>query len=98
MRSDQTLGATKYPRGLVISTGEVVPTGQSLRGRLVIPDVGPGDVDLQQLTRCQKDGEDGRYAEALAGYIQWLAPQYDEVRQRLKTEVPALRGQFIAEG
>jgi hypothetical protein len=98
MRSDQTLAATKYPRGLVLSTGEVVPTGQSLRGRLVITDVGPADVDLQKLTQCQQDGQAGLYAEALAGYIQWLAPQYDGVRDTLKRAVAALRPRFIAAG
>jgi hypothetical protein len=34
LRADLTLRPNKPPRGLVISTGEDVPTGQSLRGRL----------------------------------------------------------------
>lgn len=98
MRADQTLAATKYPRGLVLSTGEIVPTGQSLRGRLVIVDVGPGDVDLQKLTECQQDGQQGLYADSLAGYIQWLAPRYEQAREHLKKAIPALRQQFITGG
>src|SRR5216683_4042548 len=35
MWADGTLRATKYPRGLVLSTGEDNPKGQSLRSRLL---------------------------------------------------------------
>src|SRR5262249_49761323 len=98
MKADLNLAATKYPRGLLLSTGESVPTGQSLRGRLVITDIGPGDVDLQKLTRCQQDGRDGLYSEALAAYIEYLAPKYEELRKKLKEGVAALRGKFIAPG
>jgi hypothetical protein len=38
------------------------------------------------------------YAEALAGYIQWLAPNYAGIRDQLKSTVARLRAQFIAAG
>jgi hypothetical protein len=98
LKADLTLAATKYPRGLVLSTGETVPTGQSLRGRLLIVDVGPDDVNLQQLTLCQQDGQDGLYAETLAAYIHWLAPQYDQARKSLQPAIQLRRPQFKAAG
>src|SRR5712691_6728858 len=44
MRPDSTLKPVKPPRGLILSTGEDVPRGQSLRARLLILDVSPGMV------------------------------------------------------
>ncbi len=67
-------------------------------GRLVITDVGPEDVDLQKLTECQKDGQQGLYAEALAAFIQWLVPNYDDARARLRHGVALLRPKFMTAG
>ena len=93
MRSDATLRPTKLPRGLILSTGEDVPRGQSLRARLFVLEVSPGDVDWAQLTQCQQDAADGLYAQALSGFIRWLAPCYDEMRRGLRAEGAALRQQ-----
>jgi hypothetical protein len=74
MRADTTLRPPRPPRGLTLLTGEDVPRGQSLRGRLLVLEVGPKALDWQRLTTCQRDAADGRYAAALAGFIRWLAP------------------------
>ena len=39
MRADGSLRAVRAPRGLIVSTGEDVPRGQSLRARLLVPDI-----------------------------------------------------------
>lgn len=97
MRSDGSLRAGKPPRGLVLSTGEDTPHGQSLRARLLILNVEPGDLGPQPpksnagLTRCQRDAADGLYAAALAAFARWLAPRYENVRNRWQTERDALR-------
>ncbi|HZA24274.1 MAG TPA: DUF927 domain-containing protein, partial [Dehalococcoidia bacterium] len=41
MRSDSSLRVPKPPRSLILSTGEDVPKGQSLRARLIVVDVPP---------------------------------------------------------
>jgi hypothetical protein len=91
MRADSTLRPARPPRGLVLSTGEDVMRGQSLRARLFAVEVAPGDVDVEVLTACQRDGAAGLYAQALAGYVRWLAPQYGDVRGRLAAERAELR-------
>jgi hypothetical protein len=91
MRSDATLRPPKPPRGLIVSTGEDVPRGQSLRARFLTLEVGPDDVDLKKLTVAQKDASTGIYAQAMAGFIQWLAPQYKVVRAKLPAEIAELR-------
>lgn len=91
MQADTRLRPMKRPRGLIVSTGEEVPQGQSLRARLLILEHAPNTLDWQGLTTCQQDAASGRYAEALAGFVQWLAPQYEAIQERLRAEVRSLR-------
>jgi hypothetical protein len=93
MGADGELRATRYPRGLILSTGEDVPRGHSLRARSLVIEVAPGDLDFQRLTVCQRDAADGAYAQTLAGYVQWLAGRYEETRRTLKQELADLRTQ-----
>jgi hypothetical protein len=79
MRADTTLRPSKPPRGLVVSTGEDTPWGQSLRARVLVLEFAPGDIDVPLLTNGQADAASGRYAEALAGYLRWVAAHYHEV-------------------
>src|SRR5262245_64062034 len=73
MRADTSLRPAKPPRGLLISTGEDVPRGQSLRARMLILDVAPGAVDWKKMTACQEDAAASIYGQAMAGFVQWLA-------------------------
>lgn len=91
MRPDATLKPSKPPRGLIISTGEDVPRGQSLRARVLVLEIGPNDVNQQLLTKAQADAAKGVYAQLMAGYLQWLAPRYDAVRQNLRSHGTNLR-------
>jgi hypothetical protein len=91
MRADASLRPAKPPRGIILSTGEDVPRGQSLRARLFTLELAPGELDWSRLTGCQKDAAAGMYAAALAGYLRWLAPHYPEIRDGLRAEVAGLR-------
>src|SRR5262249_45228374 len=98
MRADATMQAEKPPRGLILSTGEDVPRGQSLRSRIFVLEVSPGDVKLDLLTTCQRDAAAGLYAQALAGFIRWLAATYGDVRARLRQEQAELRDKTRTDG
>lgn len=74
---------TAYPRGLIVATGEELPKGQSLRARMLILELGTSDVDLDVLTDLQHEGDDGVLVQAMSGYLQWLAPQLDHLKQTL---------------
>ena len=63
----------RAPRGLTISTGEDVPRGASLRARVLVLELGPGEVNWDRLTECQRDAAAGVYAQCLAGYVSYLA-------------------------
>ncbi len=54
---------------------------------MLVVEIAPGDVDLDRLTLSQADGHDGAFCEALAGFVQWLAPQYGVIREKLRRDV-----------
>ena len=84
MQSDTRLRPARPPRGLILSTGEEVPAGQSLRARLVVVEIRPRDVNRELLGDAQEAANQGLYAQAMAGYVCWLAPRLDEVRAKLQ--------------
>ena len=91
MRPDATLRLPKPPRGMILSTGEDVPRGQSLQARLFVHEVSPGTVNVKKLTYRQRDAARGRYATAMSGFIRWLAHSYDRARGYLKEMLPHFR-------
>ncbi len=98
MRADTTLRPDKPPRALMVSTGEDVPRGQSLRARMMILELGPGELDFEKLSRCQQQAAAGTYARAMAAFVRWLAPRYGEVRASLPEEHAVLREAASASG
>ncbi|MCX7618334.1 bifunctional DNA primase/polymerase [Tepidiforma sp.] len=86
---DARLRAARPPRCLVLSTGEDIPPGHSLRARTWVVEVEPDDVDLERLTELQQLAADGVFARAMAGYLAWLAPQLDTRRTAARACVEA---------
>jgi hypothetical protein len=81
LRPDATMRPTRGPRGMVLSTGEDVPRGQSLRARVFVIDMAKGQLDWTRLSACQRDADAGHYAEAMSGFIAWLVPRYSKVQR-----------------
>ena len=79
MAADLTMRTTKPPRALILSNGEDTPRGQSLRARMLVLEHGEGDVDWEKLSECQRDAEEGLYAQTMAGFISWLASRYKKI-------------------
>jgi hypothetical protein len=91
MRADTSLRPAMAPRGTTVSTGEDVPRGHSVRARMPVLEVRPGDVNVDRLTACQGNASKGLYAEAMAGYIQWLATRYQQLHANLPEVFRQLR-------
>jgi hypothetical protein len=72
-RLDSTakLRESKPPRGLILSTGEDIPKGHSIRARLLILEVAKGAISTSDLTVCQTNASASRYAQSMAAFIQW---------------------------
>src|SRR5262249_11344673 len=56
-----------------------------------ILDLSKGDIELPSLTPHQQHAADGTLATAMASYIAWIAPRYEEIQNLMKQRVQALR-------
>jgi hypothetical protein len=97
-RPDGTLRPARMPRGTILSTGEDVPRGQSLRARALVLELAPGDVDWGRVSACQRDAAANVYALAMAGYVRHLAADYHDIRQGLAAATAHPRERILAEG
>lgn len=93
MRADGSLVPPRPPRGTLLSTGEEVPRGHSLRARLLIIEVGPEDVDLEWLSECQRRG--GSFSGVMSAFISWVAPQRDELRAWIRERTQEFRDELL---
>ncbi len=66
----------------MLATGEDVPTTQSILARLFTVEIAQDTVDMIKLTAAQEQAM--RLPHAMAGYIEWLAPQMDELGPELQ--------------
>lgn len=82
-RMDQSLRQRQSfpPRGLLVSTGEGRPPGESIAARCIVLEPRQSVVNLEKLTAAQRSTELLRHA--MSGYIAWLAPQIDGLRAKL---------------
>lgn len=99
------LQTTYYPRGLIISTGEDIPEGFSVRGRMLILELQPGSITTEKLTQAQARRD--MFPQAMADWIQWLATNEIDIAYRAKQlrddylgvghpRTPAILGELIA--
>ena len=91
MRGQQHLDGCRFPRGMLLATGEEMPRGHSLRARLLILQVKPGEVDLTALSECQQAAHSGLFARAMAAYLEWISARYDRLQECLRARVIELR-------
>ena len=96
LNADAALMPAKAPRGMILSTGEDTPRGQSLRARLLVLEMAPDSLNWSVLSHCQNDAARGLYAQTLAGYVRWLAGRYEEIQKRLPGEIVSLRQPSMA--
>jgi hypothetical protein len=85
-RLDSTakLREPKPPRALILSTGEDIPRGQSIRARLLILELSKNSIESAALAERQSQAQAGRFAEAMGAYVRWLAGRYDAARSQFE--------------
>lgn len=86
------LQTTMYPRGIILSTGEDTPEGHSVRARMLILELSPGDITPTNLSKAQKARK--LYTATTAGLIQYLANHPNDLRQ----SVDSLRAKYLTIG
>jgi len=75
------LQQTMYPRGVILSSGEDIPEGHSVRARLMIIDLTPGDIKVQHLTKAQNNR--GKFVASTAGLAQFLCDKGISLQHRV---------------
>lgn len=93
LKSTTEYQKTYAPRGMALVTGEDVPTGESTVARFFEAEITRDDVDLKLLTKFQNQSP--LLAEAMVGYIQWLAPKMNELPALLKESFKENRSYFL---
>ncbi len=93
---DLSARANHYPRGLVVSTAEMLLPGQreSATARCLAIELDPKKtpIDRDQLTESQKQSH--LYSQAMAAYLEGLAPQLDDTLEDIQVMWEAYRGAF----
>jgi hypothetical protein len=98
LNPDTTPKASYYPRGLILSTGEQLPGGWSLTGRLMILGLNQGDVDPKKLTKAQAQAAKGLFAKSMAGYICKIASEMEELKEFLPKAQNNMRDEILKQG
>ncbi|QNK57432.1 bifunctional DNA primase/polymerase [Paenibacillus sp. PAMC21692] len=70
MRQDTSLRKDFIPRGTGLATAEDMVSGGSSAARLVSSELLKDDVDLDKLTKAQREA--GKLSEAMSGYLEWV--------------------------
>lgn len=96
MTDTTAMQATFYPRGLIISTGEDIPEGHSIRARLMIIEMSPGDVSKERLTVAQTRRM--LYQQSMIDWLTYLASDLDEIRTRIANKKQEYRDAHIDVG
>ena len=96
--ADSTLRPSKPPRGLILSTGEDVPRGQSLRSRMFVVEVSAGDVRTDRLTECQRDAGAGSVRAGTFGISPMARARFGDISGGLRHEAAELRDKARTEG
>ena len=89
MRADLSLQRTYLPRALLISTGEIYPSGESVVARTLAIESSRGAVKRNELSAAQQEAD--LYPHAMAAYILWLADQYDSLGPEIQHSYLLLR-------
>jgi len=66
--------AHDVPRCGILVTGEEIPSGHSLRARMLVIEIKPGDVNTAMLSALQARTTQ-LLSEAISGFVAWLANQ-----------------------
>jgi hypothetical protein len=79
------------PRGLVYVTGESLSLLGSSLARTAHLHIQKGDIDVEKLTKAQEPAQQALLAEAMTGYLEYLAPQLDALGPQLFADFEKLR-------
>lgn len=96
--SDMQAKPAPYNRSMTFITGEDLPKGQSLLGRVLAQPLSRGDVDRHTLNSLQHAAKEGLLAGFMSSYLQWLAPRIDVLKKTFPALVESYRNDALDGG
>jgi hypothetical protein len=93
--SNSRLRDPKPPRGLILSTGEDIPRGHSIRARLLILEVSKGEINADALSALQAAARAGEFVRAMGGFLKWMAGNFETVKASFEQRINDLRNQVL---
>lgn len=102
-----SLQTAYYPRGVILSTGEDTPEGHSVRARMLIMEMSPGDIEPKELEQSQKKRH--LFSASINALIQDLCKNPVDITKEAEqirnkhldighTRTPPMLGRLIAAG
>ena len=95
MSKDLLLRQAYFPRGLILSTGEELPKGESLRGRILFLSLSPGDTNLTVLTELQASAANSSLSKFMSIYISWLCKKINSIKPLYQNQLTVLRANLV---
>jgi hypothetical protein len=95
LRADTSSRAKYIPRGLLVSTGEQLPSGQSHTARLFSLEMELNSINPGKLTQAQQEAF--LYPQAMSNYILWLKESWEDISGGLPKAWEGWRNQARAE-
>lgn len=92
MMSDTSTRPSYTPRGLLISSGEHVPGGESRNARMFTVDIEREDTDMKKLTEAQHNAK--YYRVAMYYYLVWIREHWKEFEESLMLQWEKYRVEF----
>ena len=96
LRADLTERPAYPPRGIIIATGEQHPPGQSIIARTLLIELDRSRISMSSLSEAQRTAS--KLPNAMAGYVQWLAPQMGRMPTLLRTTFDNARRSAVRDG
>ena len=91
LQSNSSLKPGHPPRGLILSSGEVMPLSGSSLARAWVNHIKEGDFSLEKLIPAQS--QKALFSQGMKGYLEYLAPQLDTLPSHLFEDFEQLREQ-----
>ena len=96
LRADLTERPAYPPRGIIIATGEQHPPGHSVIARTLLIELDRSLISMSALSEAQRTAS--KLPNAMAGYVQWLAPQMSRMPTLLRTMFDSARHSAVSDG
>ena len=85
----------KYPRGLLLTSGEMLTSGYSRTARILTLEIKRGDTNTLFMSQAQKNKY--QYCKAMTHYIVWLKEHWAELKKKLPARYLELRDEIAQE-